>query len=182
MKIFIKNITKSDDLLWLIATLNDLCIEHNKEISLGELILSPTVTADKIVELKNKFEEKGFSIIHDRKDILIEQVKLVVMEILSNTQPFTDNYSNYICRRMHLNYTYLANIFSELQGTTIEQYIINKKIEKAKELLSTGDHSVGQVAEMLHYSSIGHFSNQFKKITGFTPSTIKANQNNSLFS
>jgi YesN/AraC family two-component response regulator len=112
-------------------------------------------------------------IVYDRKTILSEQLKLLVHEMFRLSQPIRENYSVYISNRMQLNYTYLANIFSEMNGITIEHYIINQKIEVAKQLLLSGRYNIGEIADALDYSSIGHFSNQFKKVTGLNPSEFK---------
>lgn len=102
--------------------------------------------------------------------VLAEKVKEVVAEILSLPDRPRENYSVYISNRLNLNYTYVANVFSEMAGITIEHYIIDAKIKKAIGLLESGSYTISQVAQMLGYSSIGHFSNQFKKVTGKRPS------------
>ena len=90
----------------------------------------------------------------------------------------TENYSKYISNQLFLNYTYIANVFSETEEITIEHFIIKHKIEKVKTLLQNSDHSVSQIADLLHYSSVGHLSNQFKKVTGQSPSEFKRSMQN----
>jgi YesN/AraC family two-component response regulator len=173
MKLFIKNLVTHEDKQWLRNTLNELLIPYDNDFNLGEITLLPMVEPERLLQLKNRLAEKGLSIIYDRKTVLTEQIKLVINEIFRLNQSVKENYSVYISNRLHLNYTYLANIFSELTGTTIEHYIIDRKIEVAKKLLLNGIYNIGQIADTLHYSSIGHFSNQFKKVTGLNPSEFK---------
>jgi len=173
MKLFIKNMDGPESKTWLKTQLNDLGIAHEKEIQLGEIALTTVISPQKLQDLKTRLEDKGLCIIYDRKQVLSEQVKYIVQEMLNCKEAPQQNYSTYISERLHLNYTYLANIFSETQGITIEHFIINQKIEKAKDLLLYNDYSISQVADMLNYSSIGHLSNQFKKVTGVSPSEFK---------
>ena len=173
MKLFIKNILTEEDKEWLRNTLNELSISYEQDIVLGELVVAPGTEPEKLVQLKTRLLQKNLVILHDRKTILSEQLKLLVFDMFRPNQPIMENYSVYISNRMQLNYTYLANIFSELNGITIEHYIINQKLEVAKQLLLSGDYNIGEIADALNYSSIGHFSNQFKKVTGINPSEFK---------
>ncbi len=158
---------------WLKSALDELAIVYDPNIKLGEVVLSSGANQPKLQELKNKLEEKGYAIIYDRKNILAEQIKFLVFEMLSQKEAPVENYSLYISKNMHLNYTYLANIFSETQEITIEHFIINQKIQKVKQLLLSSEYSISQIADIMHYSSIGHLSNQFKKVTGVNPSEFK---------
>ena len=108
-----------------------------------------------------------------RKEELSQKVKEVVADMLNKEERPDNNYSAFISGQLQLNYTYLANTFSAVEGMTIEQFIIHKKVEKATELLLSGKYSINQIAEKLHYSSIGHFSNQFKKVKGINPTAYK---------
>jgi AraC-like DNA-binding protein len=110
----------------------------------------------------------------DKKAILIEKIKNVIVEMIHYTDdaPKT-NFSDYISSKLDYDYTYLANLFSEVQGTTIEKYIISHKIERIKELIIYGEHNLTEIAYIMHYSSVAHLSNQFKKSTGLTPSHFK---------
>ena len=173
MRLFIKNITNLSSVKELKTILAELDICYEKEIMLGELMLTSSLSQDKYQELKKRLEDIDLTILYDRKQILAEQVKYLVYELLGNEEPPRENYSHFISKRLFLNYTYLANIFSETQGITIEHFIINEKIKRVKELLLYDDYSISQVADMLHYSSIGHLSNQFKKVTGLNPSQFK---------
>jgi YesN/AraC family two-component response regulator len=112
----------------------------------------------------------------DHCQVLAAKVKEVVSEILSLAERPRENYSVYISNRLNLNYTYVANVFSETEGITIEHYIIEERIKMAITLLESGFYSISEIAQMLMYSSIGHFSNQFKKVTGKRPSTFLADE------
>lgn len=158
---------------WINSQLDDIGIKRESAIHLGEITLTSVIPQSHLQQLKVKLQEKGMNIIYDRKKILTEQVKYLVHEMLSGDDKPEENYSHYISTRLFLNYTYLANVFSETECITIEHYIINQKIEKVKQLLLYSDHSISQIADMTHYSNIGHLSNQFKKVTGFTPSEFK---------
>ena len=106
--------------------------------------------------------------------MLIEKVKNIIVEMIHYTdEPPTLNFSNFLSEQLGYDYNYLSNLFSEVKGTTIEQYIISYKIEKAKELLIYNELTLTEIAYKLHYSSVSHLSNQFKKITGLTPTFFK---------
>ena len=173
MKLFIKNINRQEDVRALCSLLDTLQIDCENKIELGEVKLNSIVEQEKLTRLKSELEKLGMTIIYDRKMILAEQVKYVVREMLGLDERPDQNYSHYISNRLFLNYTYLANIFSETQQITIEHFIINLKIEKVKHLLLFSDYNISQIADLMQYSSIGHLSNQFKKVTGMTPSEFK---------
>lgn len=173
MKLFIKNISSKQNLNVLKGLLDELGIHYDPEIDLGEVKLNAIVPQEKLTQFKTNLEKEGMTIIYDRKMILAEQVKYVVYEMLGLDERPDQNYSHYISKRLFLNYTYLANIFSETQHITIEHFIINLKIEKVKRLLLYSDYNISQIADLMQYSSIGHLSNQFKKVTGTTPSEFK---------
>lgn len=173
MKLFIKNLYGADQKRWLSEQLDQLEIIYDKDIRLGEIKLGSIIPQSKLTALKSKLAEKELEMVYDRKLILSEQVKYLAHEILERKEQPEENYSQYISSRLFLNYTYLANIFSETQGITIEHYIINLRIEKVKQLLLYTDNSISQIADIMHYSSIGHLSNQFKKVTGMNPTEFK---------
>ena len=116
----------------------------------------------------------GLELMDNKKSILIERIKKVVVELIHHAdEPLKVNFSDHLARRLAHDYTYLANLFSQVEGITIEQYIIYHKIERVKELLVYNELSLTQISYLLHYSSVSHLSNQFKKITGLTPSHFK---------
>jgi len=120
-------------------------------------------------------EDSAFhALTEDKQSQLIEKIKISVTEIVYDSQkPLSTNFSNYLSNKLRYNYTYMANLFSKAQGMTIEHYLIVSKIERVKELLIIGKHNLTEISYMLHYSSVAHLSNQFKKVTGFTPSFFK---------
>jgi AraC-like DNA-binding protein len=124
---------------------------------------------------KKNLLKSGLELLDDKKSILIERIKNVITEMIhySEKEPL-DNYSDYISAKLDYDYTYLSNIFSEVNGITIQQFIILNKIERVKELLLYDELNLTEIAFQLHYSSVAHLSNQFKKITGLTPSFFKS--------
>lgn len=145
-------------------------------VELGEIELpSPLDDAAKD-DLKSALEKVGFELIDDKKSKLISQVKSLIINLIHHAaQKRTHtNYSTYLAQEIGKDYTYISNLFSEVEGTTIEHYIINQKIERVKELLVYGEKNISEIATELGYSSIGHLSNQFKKVTGLTPSHFKS--------
>ncbi|WP_211234635.1 helix-turn-helix domain-containing protein [Algoriphagus mannitolivorans] len=128
--------------------------------------------------LQENLKKSGLELLDDKKSILIEKIKNVVIEMIHYTDELPNaNYSDYISEKLGYNYTYLANIFSEVKGITLQQYIILHKIEKVKELLIYDELNLTEIAYKLHYSSVAHLSNQFKKITGLTPTFYKQLKN-----
>lgn len=123
----------------------------------------------------------GLGLIDTKKSVLIEKIKSIVIEMVYySTTQLKINFSNYLSERLNLDYTYLANIFSENQGITIERFIINHKIERIKELIGNDELNLTEISWKLHYSSVAHLSSQFKKVTGITPSDYKHLEHKSL--
>ena len=148
-------------------------------VELGEVEVSGPISSEQLEQLKNDLLKSGLELIDDRKTVLIEKIKKVIVEMVHYTDelPKTKN-SDYISEKLHYDYTYLANLFSEAEGTTIERYIIAHKIERAKELLLYNELNLTQISYKLNYSSVAHLSNQFKKITGLTPTYFKQLKHN----
>ncbi len=143
-------------------------------IDLGEVSLVDPPTEEKMVELKSALLILGFELIDDKKSKLIEQIKTEVIKIIHRPdQKIKKNFSMHLVEKIGKDYSSLSSLFSEIEGITLERYIIHQKIEKAKELLVYDELSLGQIADQLNYSSIQHLSNQFKKVTGLTPSHFK---------
>ena len=121
-------------------------------------------------QLHKALLQSGLEILNDKRSIFVEKIKTAIVELIHTTGYILDvNYSDYLSERLGYDYTYLANTFSEVKGTTIQQYIIINKIERAKELLLYNELSLTEISYKLNYSSVAHLSNQFKKITGLTP-------------
>jgi YesN/AraC family two-component response regulator len=114
------------------------------------------------------------SLSEDKNSRLIEKIKISINEIVYGSEKrLSTNFSNYLSNKLKYNYTYMANLFSKAQGMTIEHYIILNKIERVKSMLLTGKFNLTEISHLLHYSSVAHLSNQFKKVTGFTPRSFK---------
>lgn len=143
-------------------------------VDLGDVEITEELTAEQREELKRALLKSGLELMDDQKAMLIERIKNVVVEMVhyADELPKT-NFSDYLAHKLDYNYTYLANIFSETTGITIEHFIIAHKIEKVKELLLYDELNLTQISYKLHYSSVAHLSNQFKKVTGLTPSFFK---------
>jgi AraC-like DNA-binding protein len=143
-------------------------------ITLGMVETKEDLTKELCGQFKENLQKSGLELMDDKRAILIERIKNVIIEMVhySDELPST-NYSDYISEKLNHDYTYLSNIFSEVKGITIQQFIIIHKIEKVKELLLYDELSLTQIANNLHYSSVSHLSNQFKKITGLSPSFFK---------
>ncbi len=143
-------------------------------VELGTVTMLEDISKTQRELLKINLLKSGLELLDDKKSILIEKIKNVITEMIhySDELPKT-NYSDYISQKLDLDYTYLSNVFSEVKGITIQQYIIINKIERVKELLLYDELSLTEISYKMHYSSVAHLSNQFKKITGLTPSFYK---------
>ncbi len=143
-------------------------------VDMGEADIMEDITAEQREQIKAALLESGLELMDDRRAVLIEKIKAVIIEMVHFTeeQPKV-NFSDYLSQKLKHDYTYMANLFSEVQGTTIEQFMISHKIERVKELLIYDEVNLTEIAWMMHYSSVAHLSNQFKKVTGLTPSHFK---------
>lgn len=143
-------------------------------VELGEVTLRDKLNADRKEELSKVLDSLGFALIDDKKSRLIEQIKnLIIEQVHYNNNELKVNLSDYLSDKVHHDYTYISNLFSEVEGTTIEKYFIAQKIEKVKELLVYDELTLNEIAFRLNYSSVAHLSAQFKKVTGLTPSHFK---------
>jgi AraC-like DNA-binding protein len=143
-------------------------------VDLGVVEVMEDITQDQRELLKANLLRSGLELLDDKRSILIEKIKNVITELIHyNDELPRVNYSDYISEKLGYDYTYLSNIFSEVKGTTIQQFIIINKIERVKELLLYDELNLTEIADKLHYSSVAHLSNQFKKITGLSPSFFK---------
>lgn len=147
---------------------------HYTTVELGEVQISEKPSSEQYDALNAALASHGMEILEDKKSVLIEKIKNIIVEqIHYNEEPLTVNFSVYLAKQLNYDYHYLSNLFSEVKGTTIEKYIIAQKIERVKELLIYDELTLTEIAYKLHYSSVAHLSNQFKKVTGLTPSFFK---------
>lgn len=143
-------------------------------IDLGMVEMLQELTEQQRQQLKENLLKSGLELLDDNRSILIEKIKNVIIEMIHYSEEIPKiNYSDYISEKLDYDYTYLSNIFSEVKGITIQQFIIINKIEKVKELLLYDELNLTEISRKLHYSSVAHLSNQFKKITGLSPSFFK---------
>ncbi len=143
-------------------------------VDLGVIELMNDITSEQHDQLKTNLLRSGLELLDDKRAILIERIKNVIIEMIHYADELPKvNYSDYISEKLKHDYTYLSNMFSEVKGITIQHFIILHKIEKAKELLLYDELNLTEISYRLHYSSVAHLSNQFKKITGLSPSYYK---------
>jgi len=149
-----------------------------KSVELGEAELEKPISDKQHDELKTVLFKSGLELMDDKKAMLVERIKNIIVEMVhyADELPAT-NFSDYLSEKLNHNYTYLSNLFSEVKGITIEHYIIIHKIEKVKELIVYDELNLTEIAFKMNYSSVAHLSNQFKKITGLTPSFFKQLKN-----
>lgn len=151
---------------------------HFIVVDLGEVEIMEDLSLEGEAALKTALLDIGLELMDDKKAILIEKIKTLIAEMIHHsTQVPKVNYSDYISEKLDYDYTYLSNIFSEVKGITIQQFIINHKIERVKELIIYDEMSISEIAWKMHYSSVAHLSNQFKKITGLSPSHFRKMKN-----
>ena len=147
---------------------------HCVAIELCEVEIMEDISEEMCVALDIKLGESGFSLISERNNVLIEKIKTIIIELIHYTEKqLVINLSDYLSIKLKYSYTYLANIFSKNEGETIEHFFISHKIERVKELLIYSDLNITEIADKLNYSSVAHLSNQFKTMTGLTPSQYK---------
>ncbi len=147
---------------------------HFIVVDLGEVEIMESLDNEQLKELKKALLETGLELMDDKKAMLIEKIKNVIIEMVHHSDEVLKvNFSDYLSEKLNHDYTYLANLFSEVQGTTIEQFIISHKIERIKELIIYGELNITEIAWKMNYSSVAHLSNQFKKMTGLSPSHFR---------
>jgi AraC-like DNA-binding protein len=143
-------------------------------LELGFVETGRDLTPEEHDKLRINLIRSGLELLDDKKAILIEKIKNVIVELIHYSDEMPNiNYSDYISEKLDHNYSYLSNIFSEVQGSTIEHFIIQHKIERVKELLLYDELNLTQISQVMNYSSVAHLSNQFKKVTGLTPTYFK---------
>lgn len=174
MKIYIKNMVSLRCKLLVKDELKKIGIDYVC-VDLGTVDMKEDMSPDKKLILAESLRRSGLELLDDKKAILIEKIKNVVTEMIHYTDELPKvNFSEYLSEKLNYDYTYLSNIFSEVRGITIQQYIILHKIERAKELILYDELNLSEIAYKLHYSSVAHLSNQFKKVTGLSPSFFKS--------
>lgn len=173
MKIYIKYMVSLRCKMLVIAELEKLGLMHG-EVELGEVEVRPNLTDSDRAGLKRALLRAGLELMDDKRAILVERIKQVIIEMVHYTDEVPKvNFSDHLSEKLDLDYTYMANLFSEVKGITIEQYIIAHRIERVKELMLYDELNLTEIAFKLNFSSVAHLSNQFKKVTGLTPTFFK---------
>jgi AraC-like DNA-binding protein len=148
---------------------------HYVVVELGEVEIMEDITVEQHQKFKTALLSSGLELMDDKKSMLIEKIKNAIVELIHHSdEQIRVNLSDFLSEKLHYDYTYLANLFSEVQGTTIEKFFIAHKIERVKEFLVYDELNLTEIAYLMHYSSVAHLSAQFKKITGLTPSHFKS--------
>ena len=173
MKLYIKYMVSLRCKMMVMEELKKLGLNY-VSVDLGVVDIMEGISPSQWDQLKTNLAKSGLELMDDKRSILIEKIKNVIVEMIHYTDELPHvNYSDYISEKLNYDYTYLSNIFSEVKGMTIQQFIIIHKIERVKELLLYNDLNLTEISYKLHYSSVAHLSNQFKKITGLTPTFYK---------
>lgn len=173
MKLYIKYMVSLRCKMLVKSELEKLDIDY-LTVDLGMVEVRGEITEKQREKLSKNLKKSGLELLDDKKNILVEKIKAVIVEMVHYSDELPKvNDSNYISEKLGYDYTYLSNTFSEVRGITIQQYVIMHKIEKVKELLLYDELSLTEIAYRLHYSSVAHLSNQFKKVTGLTPTYFK---------
>lgn len=145
-----------------------------RDIKLGEVRVGQEVSTEQRQQIKSRLESLGFQLIDDKKNLTVERIKTSIIKLIySKNLYLKTNLSKFLSEELHQDYQHLTHLFSEVEGTTIEKYFIAQKIERVKELLDYGELTLSEIANELNYSSVAYLSNQFKKVTGLTPSEYK---------
>lgn len=148
-------------------------------VRLGEAETIGNISPSLYQQVKVALLASGLEVLDDRKRILVESIKNIIVDMVHySDEQISINFSNHLSKQLHYDYTYLANVFSEVEGIPIGKFIISHKIERVKELIIYNELTLTEIAWKLHYSSVGHLSNQFKKVTGLSPSYYKKQKHN----
>lgn len=171
--LFVKNMVCNRCIMVVQDELEKLGLDFTN-IKLGEVILAKELTSDERNSLESTLVPLGFEVIDDKKGRIIEKIKNIIIDLVHHQDnDAKNNLSSILSEKLNHDYNYLSNLFSEVEGTTIEKYFIAQKVEKIKELLVYDELSLSEIAIRLNYSSVAYLSNQFKKVTGLTPSHFK---------
>ena len=173
MKLYIKYMVSLRCKMMVKEELHKLGLDY-ASVGLGVVYIQHDITEGQREAIRNSLAEAGLELLDDKRNILVERIKNVIVEMIHHAEDVPNvNDSEYISKKLGYDYTYLSNTFSEVKGMTIQKFIILNKIEKAKEMLLYDEDNLTEIAYKLNYSSVAHLSNQFKKVTGFTPSFFK---------
>jgi AraC-like DNA-binding protein len=173
MHLYIKNMVCNRCILVVKQELEKLHIESCR-VTLGEVETNAELSKEKIEQFGRNLASLGFELLDNSKQQLIEKIKNTIINYVHQKDETNNhNFSEILSKTLHKDYSYLSSLFSEVEGLTIEKYIINQKIEKVKELIIYDELTVSEIAFKIGYSSVAHLSNQFKKVTGLTPSHFK---------
>jgi len=173
LKLYIKNMVCIRCKMVVKSELDKLGL-HYTIVELGEAEIMEDIPTTQVEQLNHSLRKHGLELMDDKKSILVEKIKTIIIELVHyNDEQIKVNLSDFLSEKLNHNYTYLANLFSEVKGTTIEKFYLSHKIEKVKELLVYDELNLSEIANKMHYSSVAHLSNQFKKMTGLTPSHFK---------
>lgn len=143
-------------------------------IKLGEVVLSKEIEPESLKTLSEKLRERGFELLNNENSKIVDRIKTLIIDLIHiHKKQLQVNYSTYLEKELNKDYSYLSNLFSSTEGVTIEKYIIMQKVERIKELLIYGELNLSEIAHEMNYSSVQHLSNQFKKVTGMSPSDFK---------
>lgn len=174
MKIYVRNMACESCKVFVRRTLEELDIDYVK-VELGEIETIEEISDSDKNKINQRIKKVGLELLEKKQGVLIEKIRKLMIDYVYNSdiKPKV-TFSVYLSQELNSSYSYLANFFSEIEATTIEQYMIALKVEKIKELIIFGEYNFSEIAYMLHYSSVAHLSAQFKKVTGLTPSYFKA--------
>ena len=152
---------------------------HHTRVELGETEIMEDLSAEQLDNLNTSLKKIGLELLDDKRNIIVEKIKTFIIELVHyNEEQIKTTLSDYLCEKLNHNYTYLSKLFSEVKGTSVENFYLSNKIERVKELLMYDELNLTEIAYKLHYSSVAHLSTQFKKMTGLTPSQYKMLKNN----
>jgi len=172
MKLYIRNMACESCKVLVKESLEKAGV-HPLKVELGEADIKGNIPAKKKQQFEAAIKKAGLELVENKEGIMIDQIKTVVADYITNSKNIKNNLSDYLSKKLHYDYVYLSNYFSAMQANTIEQFSIALKIEKAKEMLLLENLTLSQIADKLNYSSVSHLSSQFKKVTGLSASHFK---------
>lgn len=173
MKLYVRNMVCNRCIMVVENTLKQLNIDYEK-VLLGEVILNKKISEAEKNKIRESLEPLGFELIEDKSSRIIENIKAIIIDLIQNkNSELQTNLSDLLSSELKHDYSYLSNLFSDVEGITIEKYFIAQRIEKVKELLVYDELSLTEIAYKLNYSSVSYLSSQFKKVTGLTPGHFK---------